>query len=86
MTGIEMALKAMGLDPEKIKTEITQLLSSTVIGVMKEVNEIKSTEKRIECKLDLLLEDRGLRGLEQLNSEEVENGYGGKLDTGVSGS
>jgi hypothetical protein len=83
MTGMEMALKSFGLDPAKIKAELTQILTTTVLSIMAEVNDIKASQKRIESKLDLIIQHESI---EYVISEEVTNGVSGKLDTGISGN
>jgi hypothetical protein len=55
MTGMEMMLKSFGLDPTKIKTELTQMVDETVKTIKKEQDLIKETLTRVEGKLDLLL-------------------------------
>lgn len=58
MTGIEMMLKSMGVNPEKIKAELTQAANEVVEKIMKEVTDIKATQQRIEFKLDAILAER----------------------------
>lgn len=54
-SGMEMMLSSLGIDPEKIKAELTGVLKTTTDAVMERVNSIEATQQRIEAKLDRLL-------------------------------
>lgn len=80
MTGIEMALKAMGVDPEKIKAEMKQTLEGVTKSVQAEVNTIKETQTRIEMKLDSLIAWHLARNPE-VDSEPNDKIESGMLDS-----
>lgn len=71
MNGIELMMKSMGIDQDKIKAELKQFFDTASQAVMKEVGEIKAAQKRIEQKLDKVLEVRG--SMDAMNAIENES-------------
>ena len=55
MNGVEMMLKSIGVDPQKIKAELTEMVDATVKTIKAEQDVIKETLTRVEGKIDLLL-------------------------------
>jgi len=77
-SGIEMMMKSMGIDPEKIKQDFKEQFENVTHKVMAEVAEIKATQLRIETKLDDILTVRG--SMDSMNTiesepERLQHGY-----------
>lgn len=65
MNGMEMMLKSLGFDPEKIKSELGAVLEQTTARVMQEVTALKESQLRTEQKIDKILANQNVldRGL-----------------------
>lgn len=80
MNGIEIMLKSMGIDPEKIKAELKQTFEATVSGVNDRVNTLQETMNRVESKLDTILVmhigseyDHDLQAMEDKDSGQLDS-------------
>jgi hypothetical protein len=75
MNGVEMMMKSFGIDPVKIKAELTEVFKTTTDNVMREVTAIKTAQERIEKKLDLLnqhMSGGSMDSMPTVDQEEIE--------------
>lgn len=76
--GFAILLKSMGVDPEQLKTTLTAARDE----IMNHVNELKENDKRIERKLDLLMQDKSF--VETITTDDdvelQQKGFVGALD------
>jgi hypothetical protein len=85
MTGMEMLMKQFGIDPEKIKAELSQVFKDTLTKIDTEFKGIKDSQERIEAKLDFMgryLSKIDIIGALPVIESEPDNGRdSGSLDT-----
>ena len=84
-SGIEMMLKSMGFDPEKLKAQLTQaqtVLTDKVTEIESKLTSIQDSMLRIEIKLNTLPVEMAQKLLTDNapSIAELERIYGGRND------